>query len=371
MISTILIFLAVLALLVLAHEAGHFFVAKKIGAKVEEFGFGFPPRLFYFKRGQTVYSINALPLGGFVRIKGENGDYGADADSFASKSPIRKIFVMAAGVAMNMILAFVLLSVGFATGIPQVVSDSMPSYARVEQERITVAHVEPDSPVSKAGIGAGEHILAIDGNKFKSIQEIQAYLQTKQDKAVEVQTLRAGRETTTSVLPELSEDGNRVIMGASLLETGVVSYPVYRAVLYGATSTVNMTGMFIASFADIIKSAFGEKKTAVEVAGPLGIAVMTGEMARLGMPYLLQFAAALSINLAIINFIPFPALDGGRAMFVLLERFRGRPVSRNLENAIHTTGFAFLMLLVAFVTYRDLARFGGQIVGGLRNLFGI
>lgn len=360
---TLLIFLVVLSVLVFVHEFGHFITAKKLGVRVDEFGFGFPPRAFSVKRGGTVYSLNWIPLGGFVKIKGEMADEATGRDSFATQSAPRRLLILAAGVTMNMLLAWLLFSAGAMIGLTETVDDVHTS-ATVRNRAVTVTDVIPDSPASTAGIAYGDSIAAVNGAPVVEVAALQETLRTASGEVT--LTLKRGQTTRdVQVTPVVLEKTGKPGIGVGLLETGTVSYPFWYAPVRGAEITVMNTLAVFQAFGGLIAGIFTGKGVSADVAGPVGIAVATGEVARLGFIYLLQFTALLSINLAVINILPLPALDGGRVLFLIIEKIRRKPVDRRIEGIVHQIGFGLLLLLALFVTVQDVRRFGGQILDGL------
>lgn len=357
MIGTILIFLAVLSILVLVHEWGHYITAKKIGAKVEEFGLGFPPRAYSWKgKDGMIWSLNWIPLGGFVKIKGESGQDRQDSDSFGHKSIPKRLLVLSAGVIMNFVLAAVLFSVGFTVGIPSVVEGDIGNKAIVTERSIAVTEVLPDSPADNAGLRPGDEIISINGEEFESGEAAREELvATVDQRTFDIVVERGDEELAFMLEPTYYEEYERELVGVALLETGLVKYPWYLIPGKGIETTYLYTREILVAFGGIIGSLIQGDQPGVEIAGPVGIAAITGEVAQLGIVYLLQFAAILSINLAIINILPFPALDGGRIAFVLIEAVRRKPNSPTIEAIVHNLGFALLMLLVIIVTYQDIA----------------
>lgn len=356
MVLTVVTFVLVLSILVFVHEAGHFFAAKRMGMKVEEFGFGFPPRLFGIERGGTVYSLNWIPLGGFVKIAGEGEGTRAPGD-FSSKSIPRRLLVLCAGVLMNLVLAAVLLSVGYAIGIPQEVGSALPYGAVAHGRKVEVADVLPGGPAAGAGVLAGDAIVSVEGQPVATGDAFRAALADRSGQATAIGLSRGGKDVTLEMTPvTLSETGKPGI-GIGLFESATVSYPWYLAPYAG----VRMTGVYCyeigKAFGGLLSSLARTGKPNVEVSGPVGIAVMTGEVAKLGFVYLLQFVALLSLNLAFINILPLPALDGGRVLFLAIERVRGKAVRASVEGMVHQIGFLLLMLLVAFVTFGDVMRY--------------
>lgn len=370
MLGTVVLFVIVLSLLVFAHEFGHFVTAKKLGMKVEEFGFGFPPRLFGIVKKGTMYSINWIPIGGFVKIKGESGEFRSQPDSFASKSLPARFAVLVAGVVMNLVLAAALLSVGYMIGLPSVVDDALSPSARVSAEEIRIAQIMPGSPAAEAGIAVGDTLMSIDQFVFSSADEAQAYIRANTDHPLSI-TLKRGEDYVTVEAQAKTLEGlSSPAVGMGLITTALVSYPLHLAVVQGVASTGVYTWEVAKAFAGLLKNLVVEQRLTMDVTGPVGIAVITGEAAALGFVYLLQFTALLSINLAVLNVMPFPALDGGRLFFLVIEKIRGRALNQRFEAVVHNLGFLFLMLLVILVTYRDLARFSDQIIGTLKSIVG-
>lgn len=376
MFTTILLFIVVLSLLVFVHELGHFLMAKKMGIKVEEFGFGFPPRIWGYKPkgSETTYTINWIPLGGFVKIKGESGQYKADSDSFASKPAWKRLLVLVAGVAMNLLLAAVLLSAGFVSGLPSVVDEHTPAYANVRDAQIRIMTVVPESPAARAEIRSGDVLVAIDGHTFETADEAHDYIAAAAIDGIAVTVSReedGGISYYSMMLTsEPLQDLDQMGIGVGIIKTGLVSFPVHLAVWHGVIATGDFTYQVGKAFVDLIGNLIVRQEMSVDLSGPVGIAVLTGEVASMGLIYLLQFTALLSINLAIINILPFPALDGGRVLFLVIEKVRGRAVDQRIEAIVHSMGFALLMVLVILVTYRDFVKFGDQIWGTLKSLVG-
>ena len=369
MITTILIFTAVLSLLVFVHEFGHFITAKRAGIRVDEFGFGFPPRAFGIKRGHTIYSINWIPLGGFVKIKGESGEFSRDKDSFSNKGAWTRGLVLTAGVIMNVLLAWFLLSVGYVMGMPQVIEDLSP-YAKVTDRKVQIVQVLKDSPAEKAGIEAGDAVVAVGGTAVQQPDDLRAYTSGREGQTVRVTVRRKNETLDKDVTLAMIKETGRPGMGVALVATGFVAYPLWLAPVQGAVATWAFTREIFSAFFGLIFDLFRAQKVSVEFSGPVGIAVLTSEVAKLGFRYLLQFTALLSLNLAVINILPIPALDGGRVLFLVIERLRGHAVARRTEAMAHSIGFALLMLLVLFVTFHDVAKYGSRIWAGLSGFFG-
>lgn len=368
---TVILFIVVLSLLVFVHEFGHFIAARRMGMKVEEFGFGFPPRLWGVKRGGTIYSINWIPLGGFVKIKGESGEDQHDPESFAGKPAWRRLLVLVAGVAMNWLLAWVLLSFTFMAGSPSVIDGGLPASATVRDEAVRVMTVLPESPAARAGITSGDTLVSVNGEMFQDAETARQFITERSGEGVTLVLKRENGETYEArlVAEELPEVQTKAV-GIRLVTTALVSYPPHLAVVQGGAATIFTTRDILFAFGGLLRDLVTTGRVTGDLAGPVGIAVMTSEAASLGLVYLLQFAALLSINLAIINILPFPALDGGRVLFVLIEKLRRQAVDVHLETLAHNIGFMLLMVLILIVTYRDVVRFGGQIIGAIKSRFG-
>lgn len=367
MIIALITLIIVLGLVIFVHELGHFVAAKRMGVAVEEFGFGYPPRLFGIKRKETIYSLNWLPFGGFVKIKGEQGDNKEAQDSFAHQKIWKRAVILSSGVFMNYVLAAVLLSIGFFIGLPTVVTEDLP-LNRIHDRKIQVVSLLEESPAQQAGFEIGDVIRDINGQKFTMVEEVQQYTESRPNEEVVV-TLERGQEILQKklILKPLDETGGGK-MGTGLVETGMISYPWYQAIWEGVKASLYLTGQIIVAFYELLKNLIITQTVSADITGPVGIAIITSRVARLGFIYILQFTAILSVNLAILNFIPFPALDGGRVFFLIVEKIRRKAMNQRIESVIHTVGFFLLIALVILVTFRDVARFKDNILGFFRNL---
>ena len=356
MLTTIIVFILILGLLIFVHEFGHFIVAKRAGVKVEEFGFGFPPRIFGIKKGETIYSLNFLPIGGFVKIHGEEGkptDKQSPKDSdkrraFYNKPIGIRAIILIAGVTMNLLLAAFLLSLGYWLGLPAMVDDQTTN---LEGVRIQITQVVFDSPASQAGIKMGDIIT-----QFNKVADMQKFVDEHKGQEITLTIQRGDEVLEKTLVPRVNHPENEGPLGIALARTAIVSYPWYRALIMGITSTVNLTWLIIVALGGLLWQLMMTGRLAIEIAGPVGIFNLTGQAAQLGFIYLLQLTALISINLAIINILPFPALDGGRLLFLAIEKIKGSPVSQKVERIAHTAGFAILILLMIAVTWRDIVR---------------
>jgi regulator of sigma E protease len=372
MFLTIITFVLVLSLLVFVHEFGHFWVARRFGLKPKEFGFGFPPRAIgYYKNKEgkwktvkggkdpedaddTIYSINWLPLGGFVNLE-EDEDPGDEPNHFSKLPVYQRGLILVAGVTMNIILAAFLISFGFMIGLPQSTGD-LGENAQISDQKVQILEVLPDSPAEVAGVEIGDVIVAIDGEIIKDNNQIQSIVRENVGESLAYSLKRTDKNIEKQIIPVVIEETGEGGIGVSIVETGIVRYPFFVAIWEGIKTTALITWFIVGAFYDLIAGLITGQGASIEVGGPIRIAEITGDAVRMGMSYLIQFTALLSINLAIINIFPFPALDGGRIIFLIIEKIKGGPVSKRVEAAIHQAGMILLMLLMVLVVYKDIAR---------------
>ncbi|EKD58983.1 MAG: hypothetical protein ACD_56C00014G0004 [uncultured bacterium] len=374
---TLIVFLVILGLLVFVHELGHFVVARRNGIKCDEFGFGFPPRAIGVfkneKKGKwqlvvgnkhvesknTIYSLNWFPLGGFVKIKGEDGEGKKEKDSFASKTAWVRIKVLAAGVTMNFILAWVLFSWLLTMGINQEVDQDDTTVSGTKIQIVTVA---PKSPAYEMGIREGDTVVkcegadVICGNGFANIAELQSFVAENKGKEITLQISRGNDVLEFTGTPRSEAPEGEGLLGVGLAQTIFVKYSLWEAIKQGPVVMWNVLIMM----GIVIGSLFAGDTT--NIGGPLAIAHFTKQATALGFASVVQLAALLSINLGIVNILPIPALDGGRILFVLIEKIKGSPVSQETEGTMHTIGFFLLMLLMVYLVVHDLMRYG---LGGI------
>lgn len=357
---TLIIFILVISVLVLVHELGHFWTAKRAGMKVEEFGFGFPPRIFGLKKGETIYSINLIPFGGFVKIFGEDDNKEKSNGSFASAKAGTRAFVIVAGVLMNVLLAVVLLGVGNFIGLRVGLVDEQT--AKIAKDlKIQVAQIEPESPAQKAGLRQLDEIIGFKINgevlPIASVKEVQNIVDANRGREIAIEIRRGKEMTSHPITPRENPPENQGALGVSLLNTGIVKFPWYQAIWRGIRDTGVVLVNTAFGYSTVIKNLLTTGSAGVQLSGPVGIAVVTGQAARLGFSYLLQLTALISVNLAILNIIPFPALDGGRLLFIIIEKIKGSPVPKSVEAAVNAFGFVMLIILMIAVTTKDILRF--------------
>lgn len=343
MVLTIVVFVAVLVLLVLTHEFGHLAAAKLSKVKVEEFGIGFPPKIWGIKRGETIYSINAIPLGGFTRLLGEE-DPTAEG-SLASKSIGARIFVLSAGSVLNILLPIVLFTISFM--IPH----------DVTVEKVLIKDVVADSPAQAAGIQAGDRVLEINGHPIKNRGELsyQIQLNLGNDITMLVQKPDAS-EKTISVKPRWAPPKGQGATGVTLISADPEVIKESMSFWEAVPGSIVHSWEILVLFRNEVVGWF-VRSTAPQLAGPIAIAQLTGEVIKAGISPLLEFTALISINLGVFNLLPFPGLDGGRLIFVLLEWVRrGKRISPQKEGLVHMIGFFTLLALIILISYFDISR---------------
>jgi len=343
MLITMAAFLGMLAVLIIAHELGHFITAKATGVKVEEFGLGFPPRIFGVKRGETVYSLNAIPLGGFVKMAGEEDP--TVPGSLASKKKRVRILILSAGSLMNLLLPILLFSIAFMVPHNLVVG------------QVVVQEVALNSPAARAGIEGGDALLRINNEPVRNLADMHRY--TLLNLGKEITLLVKHSDSTIEEIrltprwkPPPPQGAMGIVVSTENPTIVRQHQPFWEAIPSGAIACVET---FVLFKNEITRWFIGA--AAPQVTGPVGIAQITGEIARAGISPLLEFAAFLSINLAIINLFPLPALDGGRIVFTLLEWVRrGKRITPKVEGLVHLIGFAMLIAVMLIVTYQDILR---------------
>jgi len=354
---TILLFIASLSVLILAHEWGHFIAARRAGMKIEEFGIGFPPRVWGRKRGGVLYSVNLLPIGGFVRILGEDGGHRGEAGSFSSKPIVSRMLVIAAGVLMNVAVAWLLISAIFMIGAPtELTSDELASSAR--DRSVFISFVAEGSPAQAAGIKAGDKVIAISTPNARiepiGASEVQQFVGTFAGKEISIIVERGNERANYTITPRDNVPQGQGPLGVALAEVGTVSYPPHEAVWRAGISAFSRLNAIASELWNVVSTLVRTGSASESIAGPVGVASMAGVVQQQGVVNYLFFLAIISLNLAVINAIPFPALDGGRFLFLIIEQLKGSPVNKRYEAAVHAAGFAVLMLLVALITIRDI-----------------
>ena len=317
-------------LLIFPHELGHFVVAKAVGVKVNEFAFGMGPALFQREKGETLYSIRLIPVGGYCAMEGENEE-SDNPRSFNNKPGWAKISVLVAGAAMNVAIAILVLSI--ISGI----SGSATT---------TIDTVDAGSPAYTAGVQAGDEVLYVNDTEIKEWSDLSPSIIS--DEEIQLTVGRDGKEITMPVKPVLTEDGSRYVIGIMC----ELSHSPVKALENGVKSTWAMTVLMAESIVMLITGDV----PASEIAGPVGIVSMVGDTASYGIYYFASLVALMSINLAMLNLLPLPALDGGRILFVIIRKITGKMITDDLEGKIHTIGMMLLLGLMVFATWNDIMR---------------
>ena len=365
----ILIFIVVIVALIVVHEFGHFVVAKWSGMRVDEFGLGYPPRAMIIgKIGETEYTLNWLPFGGFVKIFGEDSslDKLGMPNSFSSKTRLAQALVLVAGVAMNLFFAYVLITGALVMGTPRALSDN--EVATAKNVELAVANVLPGSPAAQAGLLPGDVILsAEDGHNMLPETTPSAFTKfVSEGGSNKIITLSVrhsdGKETTLFARPIeglIASDPSRPAIGVEVANIGVVPLSLGSAIVEGARLTWSATILTAVGLWHFFYGVFTLSADLSQVAGPVGIAGVVGTASMQGFGYLFSIMAIISINLALINLIPVPALDGGRLLFVIIESVIRRPIKASVAHAVNAVGFVFLILLMLVVTAHDIFRIVG------------
>lgn len=362
---TVLLFIAILMVLVFVHELGHFIAARLSGVRVDEFAIGFPPRIFSTMRGGTRYTVGILPFGGFVKLLGEDGEEGDATNreqSLVHKHPLIKIAVLAGGVIMNLLLGWILISGGLYYGLP-ISESSLPAGATLENPRLVIVEVIADSPASRAVLIRGDVVTKVSDAKgaevlLPTVEAFQTFVHAHGGQVISLTVESAGKTRTLSVEPKVS-GAEPAVIGVGLDRVGTLRYPFLRSFVEGARMTALLTYATARAIGHFAFSLVTSGSGLDQVTGPVGLAGMVGAAQALGWTYVLTLVAIISVNLALINILPFPALDGGRILFVLIEWVRGKTFSERVSTISNLLGFALLILLMVFITWSDIAKLIG------------
>lgn len=384
---TILIFILILVALILVHEFGHFIAAKAFKIRVDEFGIFFPPRLLSFKWGETVYSLNALPFGGFVKIFGENGpestsdEGGAPQDdgprtekipskessyptpaastarSFISKPRWQQAIVIVAGIVFNLIFAWLILSAGYMYGIPTAADHE--GVGQVRDAHATIIAVLPDSPADKAGLKAGDTIVSVITGSVQlpadsNATDVQQFIATHQDESLGFTVDRNGQQVQALAKPVEGLAAGKKVVGIELGDVGILQLPVHMAFVQGALLGKEITIATAQGLIGFFSQVFRGQADFSEVSGPVGIVSMGGTAVQQGFIATVLLTALISINLAILNLLPIPGLDGGRLLFIAIEAVTRRPISQRVALTFTFVGLGLLVLLMVVVSYHDI-----------------
>lgn len=331
--GTILVAFIVFGLLVVFHELGHFTVAKFVGIKVHEFAIGMGPRFLKVKKGETEYSLRILPIGGYVKMEGED-EASTDAGSFNNKPIWARMAVLIAGPFMNFVLAVLLFSMIFySLGFPTTIID----------------RVTPGFPAEQVGLRPGDQITSINGENITNWDQIVRMINGSLEQELSITLLREGAEKQFRVTPVINRETNQAIIG--------ITPAAEKSLVKSITTSIDRMFFIMGGMMEFLGNLFGGKASTEDVVGPVGIIHLVGEAAKTSIYNVMSLAALISINLGIVNLIPIPALDGGRLLFLLFEGISGRPIDPEKEGFIHLVGFVLLMVLMLFIAYKDIIRF--------------
>ncbi len=363
---SIFLFIVILFILVLVHELGHFFVAKLFDIRTDEFGIGYPPRaakLFRWK--DTDFTLNWLPFGGFVKIFGEDPTEenmsGPDSSrSFVNKPKYQQALVLVAGVVMNFILGWMLLSIGYLSGLPTAVGTE-PKGATISSPELMITGLQSGKPAEKAGFKPGDKIKKVTTTTGElenvTVDGLREFVASRGGEELTFTVKRVVNEETIKVVPEAGiVEGQKAGIGIALDMVGTLELPWYRAPIVGLQAAFLMTKNIVYTFGHMIGDAFTGKGDISQITGPVGIVGVVGDAYKIGFVYLMSLAALISLNLAVINLVPFPALDGGRLLFVIIEAIIRRPIPAKFANILNMAGFFILIGLMLFITYHDVVK---------------
>lgn len=330
----------VIGILVTVHELGHFVTAKMTGMRVDEFAIGFGKVLFSHRKGETVYSLRAIPLGGFNKIAGMEPDEPVTADGFNSKSIPARFLVIVAGAAMNFLLPVLIYTgISYCTGVEELLNE--PILGNVQETRAAYA----------AGLRVGDRLLEINGKTVATWDDVVVAVKDSGEKEILVKAQRNGKVNEYRMLPQMNKELGRVIIGISpVFETKDIG--IFAALQFGVKKTVATMYYMVNGLYQIAIGA-----APADLSGPIGVAMVAGQVAEKGYLALLHFIAFLSINLGIVNLLPLPALDGGHAILLILEAVRGKPLSAKVMEYIQYAGISIIVAITVFSTYKDILRF--------------
>lgn len=353
MTTLILLFVSI-SILILVHEAGHFYSARFLKVKVEEFGFGFPPRVFSRVKNGIRYSLNLLPFGGFVKIFGEHGEGEGIADSFISRPAWQRLVILGAGVFMNLVLAWVAFSIGAGIGTPALADDNARGLP------VSIVAIAPGSPAEQAGLRFGDQIVEMRSRdislRVESEKDVHDFINGYRGEGVTMMIRRGNDVQAVNVIPRAyapeGEGPLGIVMGRLTLDRT----PWYAVPIEGAKAVWRTLVAIISGLGMILSDLIIKRKTDVAVTGPIGMYMFGRDVQMLGLAYIFQFVGMLSVNLAVLNALPIPALDGGRMFFLIIEKIKGSRLNPKFENAAHAIGFTLLIVLMILVTYKDIIK---------------
>jgi regulator of sigma E protease len=368
---SVIIFIIILAVLIFVHELGHFLAAKRSGIRVDEFGLGFPPKVISKKVGETTYTLNAIPFGGFVKIFGEDPHLQDIKEeektrSFYYKPKYIQAFVLVAGVVFNIIFAGFLFSVGFMMGQPATADTSR--FGEIQDPKLVITTVLPGSPAQQAGLVGGDAILFVEasGNKRGvqldttgnlTAEQVSKVIGESNGEKITIMYKRGDDAPKTAfITPVDSIIPGKKAVGIAMDTVGTLKLPVHTAILQGIITTTELTWATIKGLGSFLWGVVTLQSNFSQVSGPVGIAGVVKDASKLGFTYVMSLTALISINLAVINLVPFPALDGGRLLFVAIEAVTRRKIPSKVATWVNATGFILLLILMGVVTLHDIIK---------------
>lgn len=364
MIINLLAFLLVLGILVMVHELGHFLAARFFHVRVDKFAFGFPPKIWSKKAGETEYTINLIPFGGYVSMYGEDGDGKKDPKSFTAKRAWQKAIILGAGVVMNLILAWLIFTCFYLFGGQAILPGMDQFKGVVNNEHVYVTQINPGSPAAQNGISVGDVIYSINGdvvhNNITVSNDIQIATAKDAKKPVTVVFEHKGQKIQKDMVTyvETVSGQHFQAIGITMAERGTTQAKWYLAPFVALLETGKIIWLTLVGIWSLISGIFTKFQISNEVGGPVAIYSYSGVFARLGLWAFAQFIAILSVSLALINILPFPALDGGHIAILSAEAITRKKIDDNVKQAINNAGFGLILLLMVALVYRDLANLG-------------
>lgn len=329
---TVIYAILLFMVLIFVHEFGHFIAAKACNVKVNEFAIGMGPAILKKQKGETLYAVRAIPIGGFCAMEGEDEE-SEDERAFNNKKSWQKIIILVAGAFMNLLLCIIIMStISFASGVATT----------------TISGLTPGGPAEQAGLMSGDVIIEIDGREVAEWQDVSKFIGEAEDEFVSFKVMRDGASVELIVGTTISEDGRKVV--------GILPKTAHKP-LYSLVNGTKSTFSMAISMVDILKGLFTGGVSTDELTGPVGIVAVVNDSASLGFIYIAFLTAMISLNLAIVNMLPFPALDGGRVIFVIIRMITGKAITDEIEGKVHFIGIMLLFALMIYVTWNDIERF--------------